>query len=867
MDESHCNSSEYEYDNCGSSPTQAEQEDFEHSNGRSEACAADRDDEVTDCLHFKGKNYEDLVLEDLEGVEFKSVEEVDQFYSYYSLATGFSVRKHKADKNSEQKIRRRQLLCSREGERRSHASKKQKLSTDRDNCREDISCQSQTQTNAALSRRVTRCKCPARFTALLCKTRGVYYASEFVTEHNHDLVRPEHVRFLRSHRKVMDHDIAQVSAMRKVSIPTCQAYDLLAEQAGGYAYVGFTLKDLYNHIDSGRREILVDGDAQAAISFMNLKAVRDPYFHCFFCVDQHGRLANLYWRDSESLIDYNNFGDVLIMDTTYKTNIYSKPLAVFVGVNNHRASVLFGCALMVDETEDTYRWVISTFLSSMNGKKPVSVITDGDEAMRNAISYLIPEARQRLCAWHISKNVCSNIHDTDVQKDFFHLIYAGLRVEEWEEAWQYMVAMNGLENNKWVMGMYKKRNKWAEAFFRDNFFAGVCSTQRCERMHRNLKGGLGRTMRLYDVLPRIDKTICRMRERVIEDDCKSLNSSPVIGSHLRCIQEQIAKIYTHDVFLLLKDQIGFESKFVILGRDELEDSTCSVFELTQFNKPERRWFVRYHNNSGNTSLTCSCNLFESDGIPCCHIFAVMKSLMLSTYPKSLVLKRWTKDAGLSTSISSLGGFPDQTDRVSRYGEMMTECAQLCFAASMSDQGYEATVDALRRLNIRAKTFPVQSGDGQDDQNEGLHPNVVKDPVVCRTKGTQSTAAKANNVGNSGSGRLCGYCSRGGHNIRTCPLNKIAQANNVNAQSESGTETVDETADVSSFSEADTDVEGSRGHEPELEADDLIHHTEEARTFEFFSGYESHLARGSWSTHHGGSPHTASLDTHEAGPSF
>lgn len=178
-------------------------------------------------------------------------------------------------------------------------------------------------------------------------------------------------------------------------------------------------------------------------------------------------------------------------------------------------------------------------------------------------------------------------------------------------------------------------------------------------------------MRLYNVLPRIDNTICRMRERFIEDDCKSLNSSPVIGSHLRCIQEHIVKIYMHDVFLLLKDHIGFESKFVFICRKELADPACSVFEFSQCNKPDRRWSVTHHNDSGNTSLSCSCNLFESDSIPCCHIFAVMKSPMLNSYPKSLVLKRWTKDAGLSTSISSLRGFSDQTVRVSRYGEMMT----------------------------------------------------------------------------------------------------------------------------------------------------------------------------------------------------
>ncbi|PRQ40065.1 putative MULE transposase domain, FHY3/FAR1 family [Rosa chinensis] len=84
---------------------------------------------------------------------------------------------------------------------------------------------------------------------------------------------------------------------------------------------------------------------------MNLKALRDPHFYCIFSVDEEGRLANMFGRDGQSLIDYNAFGDVLIFDSTYKTKIYGRPLAVFVGCNNHRATVLFGCALLVDETE------------------------------------------------------------------------------------------------------------------------------------------------------------------------------------------------------------------------------------------------------------------------------------------------------------------------------------------------------------------------------------------------------------------------------------------------------------------------------------------------------------------------------------
>ena len=61
-------------------------------------------------------------------------------------------------------------------------------------------------------------------------------------------------------------------------------------------------------------------------------------------------------------MDYACFGDVLAFDTTYRTNAYKKPLVVLVGVNHHHQTVVFGCALLMDESIATYEWVLETFL-------------------------------------------------------------------------------------------------------------------------------------------------------------------------------------------------------------------------------------------------------------------------------------------------------------------------------------------------------------------------------------------------------------------------------------------------------------------------------------------------------------------------
>ena len=78
---------------------------------------------------------------------------------------------------------------------------------------------------------------------------------------------------------------------------------------------------------------------------------------------------------------------------------------IFVGVNNHTKTTIFGFGLLVDETVDTYTWILQTFLEAMHGKCPISVVIDGDKAMSKAISSVMPLAVRRLCSWHLERNV------------------------------------------------------------------------------------------------------------------------------------------------------------------------------------------------------------------------------------------------------------------------------------------------------------------------------------------------------------------------------------------------------------------------------------------------------------------------------
>lgn len=53
-------------------------------------------------------------------------------------------------------------------------------------------------------------------------------------------------------------------------------------------------------------------------------------------------------------MDYSVFGDVLAFDATYRKIRYNTPLVIFSSVNHHNQSVIFGSAIVGDETEETY---------------------------------------------------------------------------------------------------------------------------------------------------------------------------------------------------------------------------------------------------------------------------------------------------------------------------------------------------------------------------------------------------------------------------------------------------------------------------------------------------------------------------------
>ncbi|CAN1143527.1 Protein FAR1-RELATED SEQUENCE 5 [Linum perenne] len=314
-----------------------------------------------------------------------------------------------------------------------------------------------------------------------------WIVKDFYSSHKHDLVPSKHIQFLHSHRDVKEGDKIFFESLHSVGVSTRHIVELCKEQHGGFQKMGYTPKDVENAIQALRKNVILGGDANTTLGYLAGRREADPGFVYNYTVSENKQLGNLFWSDAISRSDYGYFGDVLAFDACYKLHKYNNPLVMLIGVNHHHQSVIFGGAFLENERNESYIWLLQTFLQCMGGKKPVSVITDGDKAMRHAIGEVFPEAAHRLCSWHIDRNAGAQKLSPEFMSGLNGFMKNRISIEEFEQKWQILVKKTGLDTHSWVKNLYEDRHLWCEAYLKENFFGGMTTTSRCEGMNSTIK--------------------------------------------------------------------------------------------------------------------------------------------------------------------------------------------------------------------------------------------------------------------------------------------------------------------------------------------------------------------------------------------
>jgi zinc finger SWIM domain-containing protein 3 len=277
----------------------------------------------------------------------------------------------------------------------------------------------------------------------------------------------------------------------------------------------------------GRRQReLAYGQAGSMLKYFQDKMSENPSFHYAMQLDAEEHITNIFWADAKMLVDYAHFGDMVTFDTTFGTNKEYRPFGVFVGFNQFRETVIFGAALLFDETCASFTWLFEAFLTAHNGKQPRTIFTDQDTAMGNAIQVVFTEAWHGLCTYHIMQNVVKHLcnkkkeddEESHIVSDFSFCMYNIEDKSAFEEAFNIM--RNKVEKKKasWLDSIYKLKEKWAECHMRDVFTLGMRSTQLSESFNSDLKDHLKSDFDIIRFLKHFERAVQGKRNKELEED-------------------------------------------------------------------------------------------------------------------------------------------------------------------------------------------------------------------------------------------------------------------------------------------------------------------------------------------------------------
>ncbi|RYQ99668.1 hypothetical protein Ahy_B07g087640 [Arachis hypogaea] len=169
------------------------------------------------------------------------------------------------------------------------------------------------------------------------------------------------------------------------------------------------------------------------------------------------------------------------------------------------------------------------------------------------------------------------------------------------------------EDNDEVAKTYEKRDMWENACLGGKFCAGIRTTSRCEGINSSLK----KFIKSGNCLLELD-----YRNNEFIADYKTLYSNPVMTTGLKTLERSASKWYTREIFYEVQKQINGVVALLILHRDSI--GSTEKFMFRKFRRSHHVYLVFL--DRSYDKYACPCKLWERLGIPCCHIFCVLKEL-------------------------------------------------------------------------------------------------------------------------------------------------------------------------------------------------------------------------------------------------
>ncbi|GJT28989.1 FAR1-related sequence 5-like protein [Tanacetum coccineum] len=574
---------------------------------------------------------------------------------------------------------------------------------------------------------------------------GMFEIYGFVEEHNHPLVSQEDMQFMISSRELGFSKQQFMLQVANSNVGPVRAFKLMKEMYGGFENVGATATDCKNF----RRDLnlfIGDRDAQMVVEKLENLEKRCDGFFMDYCQGEGDSLCGLFWADKVARLNYQRFGDTISFDATFRSNKYRMVFVPFTGIDNHNRSVTFGAGLLSDETVKSYKWLLQSFKKAFVAD-PQVVVTDQDASMKQAVEAEFPNARHRLCMWHIMQKLVTKVgssvcNKSNFKERFCRIVWnERISIDMFEQEWASIMDEFDLGSHKWLCDLYGMRHRWIPAFLRNEDMSGLMrTTSRSESENRYFNRFTNPDLTLVEFIGHFESAMDIQRYTQKKNDHESRYNRPEFRTDWP-LEKDAAELFTLNIFYEIQDEIvasiakclsvnveqmGGSEKYFIRDTDVKKWKDSTQFEVYE---------VFYC--SSDTILTCSCRQYVLD--------RWSKSDENVWVDTSAVMCETSSDAAIR-AIQRI--FEDTVDRLVPFKDKL-DFIRIGYCLILQKQ--ESDVPEPETVVIKVPRHSANKGTGSHKRWKNM------DELI-------QNAAES-----SKKRRTCFVCGKAeGHNCRTCP---------------------------------------------------------------------------------------------------
>jgi len=243
---------------------------------------------------------------------------------------------------------------------------------------------------------------------------------------------------------------------------------------------------------------------------------------------------------------YKYYGDIIIMDSTYRVNKYKLPLSILSGFTHTGRICIFRIGILNNETKETFDWLLKEFFK-IHAKLPVILVSDHDLALESVLDNNYPMIKHIICSWHVDQSFNKNfaylsaMNLLSLKQNLNKLCTCESKSEFeriYEEAKALFLSRKLNKSYNYLEKMYNCKDKWSRCYFSNIFTGGIHTTSRAESVNSLIKRYVGSNCEISDFI----RFLKHIEKKFVDQEYKDSDDSE---------QKQI-----HPLILLFRKQLS-----------------------------------------------------------------------------------------------------------------------------------------------------------------------------------------------------------------------------------------------------------------------------------------------------------------------